>query len=209
MIHRAHAVPCLAALGAAGVLALSGPAFAVGSYTVTAGSQTSGTTTFVGSAEPVEFSTPGVNLSCGGSQLGGVLNLGTSDGTDVATVQSSSFTDCVGPLGIPLEFTHTGDWTISTTGTKQDGTYMKRVSNISLHVSNPDGQCDLDVNGSVDGVIDQTAQQFRATTPVAGARLVISNVSGCFGIVNDGDTVETDVAYDITTAAGPFAISES
>ncbi|GGF37437.1 hypothetical protein GCM10011519_08720 [Marmoricola endophyticus] len=193
----------LATLGAAGVLAFSGPAFAAGSYTVTAGGQSTGTTAFTGTAGSISFTTPGADLSCGGGTAGGTLNLGTSDGTGIADISSASFSDCVGPLGIPLDVTQTGDWTLNATGTPgavTDGS----ITGVSAHVSNPDGQCDFDVTGAVDGNFDSANQQLNVTS---GNVLTLSNVNGCFGILNDGDTADFSATYDVVADAGAIAIS--
>jgi len=195
-----------------------GSASAAGTWTVTVGSAT-GTVAFngatVGAHTPANpdiifnDTTSGLGLSCDSGTAGGSITVGTGlSGADLAGISGSSttWTDCVGPLGIELDPTGSGTWNLQ--GDSYDsasGITTGRITDVNAHVSSPDGtSCVFDVTGSVNGTFTNSSQQL-AINP--DPTLNISNVTGCFGLINAGDQASFQAIYTVSSPAGTVSIT--
>ena len=67
--------------------------------------------------------------------------------------------------------------------------------------------CSFKVTGSVDASFNEGSQSLGVTPPTAGAKLTISNVVGCYGLLADGDQADYTGSYAISTSAGSINIS--
>ena len=200
----------LALAGAAALVAVGGAAYAAGPYTVTAGSTSSGTVAYTGTtsgASPqIKFSTPGVDMTCASGTAAGNLHLGANaTGANIASIDSTTWTNCIGPLGLDLVVTQVGTWTLNATGDASVDPVAGSITSVNAHVENPGGACSFDVTGTMGGTFSEATQTL-AVTP-AGSTLVVTNVSGCFGLVSENDPATFEMSYLIANPAGPVAIS--
>jgi hypothetical protein len=124
----------------------------------------------------------------------------SSFGLELLTVDgpSSVWSGCTGPLGIEFEISAFGTWNYlvqSQTGSRTE----YDISNVTLDVRTPDGtSCTFDVAGTVKASYDAMTHEL---TVGPDATLTTMNVSGCFGLVNDGDPVLYTATYGITTSS--------
>ena len=207
----------LAVTSAAALVTIAGPAWAAGPYTITAGTTSGGdvayTAATTGASPQIHFNTPNVEMTCASGTAAGLLHTGSSpDGVNIASIDSTTWTDCLGPLGLAMTVTQTGDpvpWQLNVTGTPTGGVTVGTIDQVSAHVAatvNPD-DCRFDVTGSVDGNFNESGQALTITTPTAGAQLDVTNVVGCFGLVSDPDTATFEGVYAISNPAGPITIT--
>ena len=205
----------LAVLGATAALTLgASAAWATGPYTISAGAQTSGTVAYTGSttgASPqIQFNSPNVEMGCDSGTAAGDLFLGSNaTGDDVGSITSSTWTNCVGPFGLPMSVTHAGTWSLNLTGTPTGGVTVGNIDEVNAHVEatgDPE-TCSFDVIGSVDGNFNESGQALTITTPTAIGALFTVNVVGCFGLVDEGGPATFEGAYALANPAGPIAIN--
>lgn len=190
-----------AAAGAATLLSLTGTAWAARPYTVTAGSQTSGTVTVDGtSVGTLTFATPSSTASCESGTAAGTVTLGSSaDGVGIGAIEESTWEGCTGPLGA-ISITQTSPWRINATGAPTNGVTPVTIDRIAVHGSS--GPCTFDATGSADGTVRESDQTLNITPPTTGARIVVSNTSfGCLGVVSDGDEATIEASYAVTNSS--------
>src|SRR5882757_10863598 len=185
--------------GAAAALILGmGSASAAGTWTVTVGSAT-GTVPFNGATTGDHTSTnpdilftdttSGLGLSCDSGTAGGSTTVGTGlSGTNIAQISgpSTTWTNCLGPLGLELDPTGVGAWNLQAVSYDSGtGVTSGQITSINAHVSSPDAtSCVFDVTGTVNATFTNSTHQL-AISP--DPTLTISNVTGCFGLINGGD----------------------
>ena len=196
------------------LVTIAGPAWAAGPYTITAGTTSTGdvayTAATTGAAPYIFFATPNVQLACDSGTVDGNLFLGSNaTGENIGSIASSTWTNCPGPLGLPLTFTQVGTWSLNATGTPTGGVTPVTIENVSVHVEATDdpGSWAHDITGSMDGILDESTQVLTITTPTHGARLETSNTVGTFGLIQDGEEVTLEMSYELTNPAGPIAIT--
>ncbi|GAA1887620.1 hypothetical protein [Lapillicoccus jejuensis] len=200
--------------GASAVVLSAGPALAATTYTVKAGTTTSGSTAYsaatTGAGQQIKFTTSkGLNLGCDSGTASGSVKLGSKlSGTGLGTISGSTWTNCIGPAGLKLAVTQVGTWSINAKGTTTaTGVTAGTIGNIVANVGDAAGACKFTVSGTVKAAVTATAtKQLLKVKPTTGA-LTISNVAGCFGAVANGDTASFAATYKITAAAGKLSIS--
>jgi hypothetical protein len=169
------------------------PAFAATTYTVAPGGSytgTAGTTTFTDT-------NTGSALTCKSGKAAGTLKAGAGlSGTDIGTIASSSFTTCTGPLGITFTVKQSGTWELNLTASS-GGTSTGYVSGISASISG--SLCSATVTGSADATyVNSTGVLTLKPVSGSGHTLTISGVSGCLGLLNNGNTSTFNGAYTIS-----------
>lgn len=205
--------------GAAAALILGmSSASAAGTWSVSVGSAT-GTVAFqgatVGDHTPTNpdilFNdvTTGLSLSCDSGTADGSTTVGTGlSGTDIAQISgpSTTWNNCVGPLGIELDPSGNGTWNLQADSyDSATGVTTGRITDVSAHVQSPDQtSCVFDVTGSVNATFTNSNQQL-AINP--DATLNISNVTGCFGLINEGDQASFQAIYGVSSSAGNVTIT--
>lgn len=184
------------------VVALIGgttPAYAA---TWTVGPGAAGAFNFSGSAGATLLTdtTTGTQLTCTSSTAAGNSTRGTGlSGTNIARITSTTFSNCTGPAGITFTVTHSGTWTLNAVS-YSGGVTTGTITGISARLSGP--LCSATVTGSVQARF--TNSNF-ATPPSAatlqilttGSTLRISSVSGCFGLIRNGDAATFSGTYRI------------
>jgi hypothetical protein len=182
------------AVAATAVLAFSvTPAFAATTYTVAPGGAytgSAGTTTFTDS-------TTGSTLTCKSGTAAGTLKNGAGlSGTGIGTITSTTFTTCTGPLGITFTVKQVGTWSLNLTA------YASPIS--TGYISGIDATlsgslCSATVTGSADATYSNSTGVL-TLKPVSGSghTLTVSNVNGCLGLLNNGNTSTFNGAYTIS-----------
>lgn len=210
-MHRSNLLRTAAVVtGAAAALALgASSASAATTFTVKAGSAPSGTTVAVkgvttGSSPQVTFvdTTSGTTLNCTSSSATGSVKTGTGlSGTGIATINGAGivFSSCTGPLGLNLTVKGAGTWKLNATSgstTAVKGT----LTGVSATVSG--SGCSFSVAGSVAGSYTNSTQALAFPGTTSG--LKISNVNGCFGLVNSGDVASYKASYKLTATTAAY-----
>ncbi|MFB9314526.1 hypothetical protein [Nocardioides plantarum] len=205
----------LAVAASAAILAMAGPATAAGPYTLTVGGSSTGTPAFTGTTTSagISFNTPLVAMSCTSATATGTLAPGTGvSGAAIASINATTWSGCIGPLGLPMTVSGSGSWKLNATGTATTGTSDNVAGNISgvtatvSQTGNPTA-CSFKVTGVVDGIFKEGTSQLQVTPPTAVGSLVISNVVGCYGLVANGDPADFNGTYNIASPGGAIRIS--
>lgn len=200
---------------ALGALALgAGSASAATTFKVTAGSAPAGTAVAIlgkttGTSPQIAFTdvTSGTKLTCASGTAPGSITTGAARaGAGIARINggTAKFNGCTGPLGVPLTVKGSGTWLLnatSGTATAVNGS----ISKISATVSG-DG-CSFTATGNVGGRYVNSNQTLVLTGAAAG--LTLSNVQGCFGLLNEGDKASFKATYKINatnTAYNPIKV---
>ena len=207
----------LAVAGAAALVTIAGPAWAAGSYTITAGTTSGGDVAYTGSTSQIDFYTEFVQMGCTSGTADGQLHTGSNaTGANIASIDSSTWNNCVGPAGLSMVVTQNSSWTLNAVGTPSGGVTAGTITDVdaSIVAINPDtGQpdpalCSFDATGSTDGFFQESDQTLHVTTPTTGQKLTVGNTVGCFGQVLDGDEAFFEGAYALANPAGPIVIAQ-
>jgi len=190
-------------------------------YTVAAGSAASGsavaltgTATGTASAPAITFTDTTTNqvLNCVSGTAPGSTTVGSGlSGTGLATIDgaNTTWTSCTGPLGLAFTVAGSGSWVLNATGPTSGGVTPGTITSAGASVSDP-GICSFNVSGSVTGSYTNSP----ATLSVAAdnSTLTISNVNGCLGIINEGDSATFVGSYSIAAndaANNPVTVTSS
>lgn len=193
----------LALTGAAALVAIGGVAYAGPPWTVVIGNSSTGdpasfTSSTVeidpvtGDQPDIEWSVPAANLTCNDGTAAGTITPGATV-SKIGEITSTSINDCLGPFNIPWDFEQTSVWDINIVGDTSGVMVPVEVSGITYTMDNPDGLCTFDVTGSVPGMLDMGSQQIH----LDGGGTTVSNVSGCFGMMGNGNTHTLTMALQL------------
>lgn len=138
---------------------------------------------------------PAASLECASSDVtDGTVNATSADGTNIATIDDITFTDCsVGGLGFDVSMT-VSPWTINVTGVNSsnanrvDGT----VTGIAAHIEG--FGCSADFTGTVKGYYDNSTGDL--VIDGTGNGLKASNAD-CLGLINDDDVAAFNASYHV------------
>ena len=154
---------------------------------------------------PVGFddSTSGLSISCNSSTIVGLADVGGSPPIappiELQTLDApnSTWSGCGGSVGLDIAVAGQGTWNFSWDTYNGSDVTTGRITDVNAHVSSSDGgTCGFDVTGVVNATFTNSSQNL-AISP--DATLSISNVSGCFGLINDGDQGSMAATYNVTT----------
>jgi hypothetical protein len=205
---------------AAGVLALgiTASAAATPTWTIKAGSAKSKTTVkFKGTTSgkspqiSLDDTTSGLTLTCDSGTASGSAKVAKKQaGAGIASIPGASTTwkNCVGPLGIVLIPKGSGTWKLNATSYKS-GVTTGTLSSAAATVATADGtSCVFKVTGSVPITYTNKTEILAVKPTKAG--LKIASVKGCFGLINNGDKASFAASYKIAAtvkADSPFSIT--
>lgn len=206
----------LAAVAGVALVGVAGPAWAAAPYDITVGSSTSGTFALAGDAAGgIDFAVQGPDdvqlLGCEIATASGTITaeLG-SDGLGVGTITDTTWEDCIGPGGLSMQVTHVGNWSINidgdASGTQVDG----YIGDVQAQVSDIDASgmlCNFTVTGEAHGYFDTVTQQLVVEEVGFSGNLELSGVTGCFGLVTNGNPADFEGAYDIDSPGGLIDIN--
>jgi hypothetical protein len=142
----------------------------------------------------------GVALTCSASTA---TMVPTNSGTNpVGHITSISFTGCIGPTGVTVTLTAAGlDWPVSAQPAARAIGETSGGHGVAVDVSAP--ACSADVDGTGAGTdtgkVHFTFSHASGSLGVvlAGGNLHIYDVSGCAGLIGNGDPVSFSVSYRI------------
>lgn len=172
-------------------------ALASTTYTVTPGGKYTGTA----GKTILKDNKTGAKLTCKSASARGKLKSGRHlSGKGIATITSTSFTKCTGPLGLSFKVKQSGTWLLNVTKykytSKRGGIATGYISKIHATLSGP--SCTATVTGEADGSYSNRTGEL-TVKPVAKSHhvLKISKVSGCLSLINNGDTSGFTGVYKI------------
>jgi hypothetical protein len=128
-------------------------------------------------------------LTCKSAGAKGVLKKGKKlSGKAIGTITSSTFTKCTGPIGLSFKVKQSGTWDLNVTkySSKSGGVATGFISNVKATLSGPG--CSATVTGTTDATYSNKTSTL-SVKPVAksGHVLKISKVSGCSGLIGNGN----------------------
>jgi len=154
-------------------------------------------------------------LPCTSGSSSGTAKVGKGKrGADIATVSGKtlSFSKCTGPGGIPLTVKGSGNWALnaSSYSKAKGGVVTGSLTKVVSHVSDSSDPsvCEFTASGSVPTYFDNKGDKL--VMPGKVADLKISKVTGCLGLVNNGDKATfkaTFITKSPTKADNPIKIT--
>lgn len=201
-------------------LAFAAPAMAAPPYDVlVGGSSADADYPFTGTAAPIDFVAHGpfgdIEMFCDEAEATGNVHGGAGQsGADIATIQSSTWTGCVGPLGLDMTVVSSGNWLLNVTDTSvtgppaADAQVVGNISQVNAYVyaTFDEGGCAFTVTGSADGHFDEVNQDLAVAedgTVTTGNKLTISVAGGgstCSGLVSNGSQASFGGTFDVATS---------
>ncbi|GAA3987377.1 hypothetical protein GCM10023085_81780 [Actinomadura viridis] len=110
-------------------------------------------------------------------------------GVGIGTISSTTWDTCRGPLSLTFTVAHSGSWKLNAIQpTSTAGRSVGTVTNVVANISGPG--CTATFSGGVPAYYDNSTGQltFDPTAPnPTGVSVVASGVSGCLGIITNGD----------------------
>jgi hypothetical protein len=174
----------------------AGPAFAA-TWTVTPGGSVSGSA----GTTTLKDSTTGTTISCSSSTATGTLKSGSGLTNPIGSIAGISFSNCTGPLGLAFTASVTGPLPLNA-NSYSSGVTSGTITHIHGTVSSSgcsaviDGTSGTADNGTVNATFTNSTSQLKVLT--TGSTLHIYNVSGCFGLISNGDGATFSGTYNIT-----------
>jgi hypothetical protein len=196
MLTRLRGTALTVAVAATMTVLGAGPAFAA-TWTVTPGGSVSGSA----GTTTLKDSTTGTTINCTSSAASGSLKSGSGLSNPIGSIASITFSNCTGPLGISFTASVTGPFPLNA-NSFSSGTTSGTITNI--HGTLTSSACSLVIdgtsatahNGTVNVTFTNSTSQLKVLT--TGSTLHIFNVSGCFGLVRNGDGATFAGTYSIT-----------
>src|SRR5690349_6143243 len=150
----------------------------------------------------------GVSVTCTGSSAGGSIPTKTytakTSPVKVGNSSSLSFTGCTGPLGAVTVTVNALPYNVKVDSkTNSAGQTDGMVTNVNTSVSMTG--CSFNVTGSAPGFYTNSSHvlSLTPTLPIKAlnsAKLTVSNVNGCAGLVNNGDHPTYKSNYTVSKA---------
>ena len=150
----------------------------------------------------------GVSVTCTGSTTSGSIPTKTytakTSPVKVGTAAKLSFTGCTGPLGAVTVVVHSLPYSVSVDSkTNSAGQTDGIVGGVNTSVSMTG--CSFSVTGSAPGFYTNSNHTLSLTStlptkPLNSAKLTVSNVNGCAGLVNNGDHPKYTATYTVSKA---------
>jgi hypothetical protein len=212
MIRRKAVIVGLAA-GAAALIAIPAAFAAAGTtYTIKAGSKTSGSEAYKAKTDKIIFTdtTTKTPLQCSAGTASGDLSLGKKvAASKAATITKTTWTDCAGPGGLTLVPVQKGTWKLNASGKTSSGVTKVFVSNVTanVHAKGSPNLCKFTVTGSADGTFTNSSNNL--TLKPGSHKLKTSKVTGCLGQINNGDTVTFKATYKLAATDGTVSVKSN
>lgn len=196
-------------LGAAALLCAA-QAQATTTWTVKAGSAAVGKTVAItgktiGTTPQIHFkdATSGQTLTCNSGTAPGTTKVGKGlSGTGIGHINGpkTTWNTCTGPAGLKFKVTGINTWNLNALSYAAPVT-KGSITNVKATVVDQ-GVCSFTVTGRVG--VSYSNKTRVLTVPGSAATLKISNVSGCLGIVNNGDHASFKGKYKLTANNSAF-----
>ena len=199
--------------GALIVVAAAAAAIGLGATTALATSasltvKVTGGGSYTATSSNTTLSDNGVSVTCTSSTASGTIPTKTySNATTPVTVGTSaklSFSGCTGPLGAVTVKVNSLPYKVqadSKTNSKGQTDGMVAGANTSVSMTG----CSFSVTGSAPGFYTNSNHTLSLTStlptkPLNSAKLTVSNVNGCAGLVNNGDHPSYTGSYKVSKA---------
>lgn len=208
------------AAGAAVGLVATAAYAAAPTFKITAGSKTSGSTSYLGKATgsaskpAIHFNdiSTHINTTCVSSTASGTIKLGSSvPGAGAGTITKTTWVTCKGPQSTTLKTVQPKGsvWKLNAVARPVNGVTKVSITGVLANVTISPNNCTFTVTGSTDGTYSNSTHKL-TIKPVAGTghKLKASNAHGlCIGAVNNGDILQFTGAYTVSTPTGALKIS--
>lgn len=178
-------------------------------YDVKANGQNIVDTAFSGAAQGVTIALPLFTSTCSDAAWDGDVPAGgSSTASHIASVTSSMWNNCTGPLNIPSIITQNGVWEFHGTSPATDSrtdVIDGYLDNVSLTVSRNDSPsaCTFVLEGRANGQFDENTQELIFNYAQANSKLKVTQVDGCYGLARVGDPVGFDSTFKMGEAGDP------
>lgn len=192
-LFRALAIPAAAALA----LGLAGPpslATTATSWSISPGGAVTG------KSSNLKLANRDSSLTCSSSTLGATFKSGRSSGQGIGSISAGKAT-CSGPLGLSFSLKFLDlPWTINFQS-QSGGVIHGTIGHMELSVTG--SGCSAVVDGTSGGASDGTVNfTYTVSSGVlkilaTGGNLHYYDVSGCFGLINNGDSVGLSGSYPL------------
>ena len=175
---------------AAGIGLTASPAAADAGWTVTGAS---GYAYGYSDDTQLKVARSGAVLTCEEAEADATIdNVTGHSGDGIGTIDNTTWTNCTGPFGLTFGVTHVGTWNLNAVQTTSDPDLnVGSITNIEATISGP--ACSAKFTGGVPGYYNNATGtlQVDPTAPNPnGLELVASDVSGCLGVIQEGDKAE-------------------
>ncbi|QMU71056.1 hypothetical protein [Streptacidiphilus sp. P02-A3a] len=143
-------------------------------------------------------------LNCTSSAAAGTAVNGSGlSGTGLASITSVSWVSCTGPLGITFTVTPKNlPWSLNATSyNSSTGTTTGTLSGVEASISGT--LCSASFAGTsatTPATLNATYVNSTHTLSISGGNLHAWGVSGCLGLINNGDAATYTAAYVVTPA---------
>jgi len=201
ILKRTYGILFAGAATAAVIGLSAAPAFAATTWTVSPG----GAITAKSGKTTLTDTTTGNALTCKSSSTSATLKSGSGlAGAGLGSITALSFKTCTGPLGIT--FTPTAQalpWKLNAVSyDSSTGVTKGTITGIDATLSGP--SCSAEVDGTAAGAdngkvkVTYTNSTGKLKVLTTGANLHVYDVSGCAGLLADGDAVTFSASYTVS-----------
>jgi hypothetical protein len=201
LVRTMVAVAAAAAATILGSGVASATPFTPGTWTVSppgAIAASAGTTTLVA---------PNATLTCASSTVNGTaVATATGSPATLASLPAGSttgvkFNNCTGPGGFTFTVTQNGTWLLQgITYDPATGVTVGRITNVNARLRGP--FCSATVTGFVNATYTNSTKKIQTTT----SSLTIGSVSGCLGLISNGQHPTFNGTYTASTGQTVTAV---
>lgn len=194
--------------GAAAALAIGFGASSALATTATLTVKVTNGGTYTASSSSTVLTDNGVSVTCTGSKASGSIPTKTytaaTTPVKVGTSATLSFSGCTGPLGAVTVTVNGLPYSVKVDSkTNASGQTDGMITGVNTAVSMTG--CSFNVTGSAPGFYTNSTHKLSLNpklpiTPLNKAQLTIGNVSGCAGLVNNGDHPTYKSVYTVSRA---------
>jgi len=165
-----------------------------------------GTGAYTATSTAVDLADGSVHMKCTGSTGTGTASSGIKSGTytvpptaNIGNIDTLNFTNCTGPLGAVTTTVSTLPYHVFLTAKTSTGA-TGYIGPVNVHLSMP--LCSFNVTGNAPGTyVNGTSNQLRlapGTLPSGVTPLTVSGVSGCAGLVSNGQHPTYTANYTVS-----------
>ncbi|MFI0355690.1 hypothetical protein [Actinomadura sp. 9N407] len=182
------------AVVAAGIGLTAAPASAAEAGWTVGGAAADGYAYGISTDTQLKVERSGAVLTCATSEADATINNTTGHpGPAIGTIDQTYWDTCSGPFGLVFDVTHSGKWNINAIAPTADpAVNTGSVTNIAASISGPG--CTASFSGGVPGYYKNDPTGTLSLDPTApnpgNVQLTASNVTGCFGTIQNGDVAK-------------------
>ncbi len=216
MIGRKSATAAVAVGAAALVMAGGAVALTGLTYKVVAGRTASGSVGFSGRTNTGTQAAPdltftdtrtSVAIGCKSGAMHGGVTLGRTRTAQLGTITGSSASHCTAFSGYAaLGYKHKGTWHLNGASRTAHGVTQVSLGAVTMVLSS--STCTFTAGGAADGTYSNSTKKLDLQPRTgSGHSLKASRVSGCGGVVKNGDKITVVGVFTLSTPKGALHIS--